>query len=41
MESNQIKDMAEPYAGWYQNELLTWIQNQELKKLVASGIAGT
>ena len=33
--------MAEPYAGWYQTELLTWIQNQEPKKLVASGIAGT
>ena len=33
--------MAEPYAGWYQTELVTWIQNQEPKKLVASGIAGT
>mgnify|MGYP001230659351 CR=1 FL=1 len=33
--------MAEPYAGWYQTELLTWIQNQEPKKLIASGIEGT
>jgi large subunit ribosomal protein L40e len=23
-----------PHAGWYQNDLLPWIQNQNLKKLV-------
>ena len=27
-----------PYAGWYQNDLLPWIHNQDSKKLVAYGI---
>ena len=27
-----------PGAGWYQNEFLPWIQNQDLKKLVSYGI---
>ena len=27
-----------PYAGWYQNELLPWIQNQDPKKFVGYGI---
>ena len=27
-----------PHAGWYQNDLLPWIQNQDLKKLVCCGI---
>ena len=27
-----------PHAGWYQNDLLPWIQNQDLKKLVGYGI---
>jgi hypothetical protein len=27
-----------PHAGWYQNDLLPWIQNQDLKKLVYCGI---
>ena len=28
-----------PYAGWCPNQLLPWIQNQDLKKLIALGIA--
>ena len=27
-----------PYAGWYQNDLLPWIHNQDPKKLVGYGI---
>ena len=27
-----------PHAGWYQNDLLPWIQNQDLKKLLGYGI---
>ena len=27
-----------PHAGWYQNDFLPWIQNQDLKKLVVYGI---
>ena len=27
-----------PGAGWYQNEFLPWIQNQDPKKLVSYGI---
>ena len=27
-----------PHAGWYQNELLPWIQDQDLKKLAGYGI---
>ena len=27
-----------PHAGWYQNELTPWIQNQDSKKLVGYGI---
>ena len=27
-----------PGAGWYQNEFLQWIQNQDPKKLVGYGI---
>ena len=27
-----------PGAGWYQNEFLPWIQNQDPKKLVGYGI---
>ena len=26
-----------PHAGWYQNDFLPWIQNQDLKKLVCYG----
>ena len=28
-----------PYAGWCPTQLLPWIQNQDLKKLIAFGIA--
>ena len=28
-----------PYAGWCPTQLLPWIQNQDLKKLIALGIA--
>ena len=27
-----------PHGGWYQNELLPWIQDQDLKKLAGYGI---
>ena len=27
-----------PHAGWYQNDLLPWIQNQDPKKLACYGI---
>jgi hypothetical protein len=27
-----------PHAGWYQNDLLPWIQSQDLKKLLGYGI---
>ena len=27
-----------PYAGWCPTQLLPWIQNQDLKKLIAFGI---
>ena len=27
-----------PNAGWYQDELLPWIQNQDVKKIVGYGI---